>query len=148
MAIRRGFEEARWWSWLVGGALGLMLAVSAVGCGGPSEAAAESEAVSKKDKAAAGPGSVSVRNRTSGEVTQVAGKFGASMSFGSVDKGDEDTLSGRTIKFDKRVSIYWTDARGDRYDKSWDPGRELGKGFHGAVRVTLHDGGKATLSVE
>ncbi|MEM7683046.1 MAG: hypothetical protein AAF288_13920 [Planctomycetota bacterium] len=126
-------------------AIGALLLGSLAGCGGPSEAEADTKAQTT-EAPADGPLTLSVRNQTAGKIKNVGAKFGVSASFGDVARGATDTLKSKSIRAEGKVGVYWMDSRGESYGKEWKAERALGKDYRGSILITIRDHGEASIA--
>ena len=128
---------------LVVGIVLMVLWVSSVlllpGCGASEADAAEA--------AQPRPLSFTVVNNTGGELRSI-GISGANlpMSFSPIDTGQRSTISNKSLELPERLSLHWTDARGERREGSVRVWAELGASYSGPVTLTVTNRNQVVLS--
>ena len=111
------------------------------GCGGSEDdAAAEAEAAAKRKV------SFSVVNHTGADMREV-GITGTvkPMGFGTIDRGDTETLSHSEFTVPDKIMIGWTAPGGERIAKSVSLER-IGRDYRGDVRLTVVASGAVTAA--
>lgn len=110
------------------------------GCGGATEAEAAEAQVPREL-------SFVVINQSRGEVNSI-GLAGANMpmSYGSIDKGGRKSLKNKGLTLPEKLTLHWTDHRGDRHEGSARVWSELGASYSGPVTLTINHRNKVVLT--
>ncbi len=130
---------------LVIGSLLMVLWVASIlllpGCGGATEAQA-AEAVKPR------PLTITVVNRSGGEITQI-GISGANMPIACSDMADgasSTALKNKELKLPERLTLHWSDSRGDRKEGTVNVWGELSAAYSGPITLTITRRGKVKLT--
>ena len=109
------------------------------GCG-PSEADASEAAVPREL-------TFTVTNNSDGEINSV-GLSGANlpMAFRNLTKGESATLKSKKLELPEKLSLHWSNKRGDRKEGSANVWSELGASYSGPVNLTITQRGKVVLT--
>ena len=114
-------------------------------CGGPNEANASAPVKQATDPR---PISITIVNRSSTTATQI-GVSGAAMpiSCGDLPKGGSSiALKHKELTLPKRLTLHWSDSRGDRKEGTVRPQDTLGPTFSGPMTLTITSQGKVKLT--
>jgi|GEM_PF-2534388 len=119
----------------------VMILLLIPGCG-PSEASA-AEAAKPRDL------SFVVINH-SGGLMDMIGLEGANMpmSFRAIQDDASSELKSKKLTLPERMTLHWSDERGDRHEGSVRVWSELGASYSGQVRLTVDDRDKVVLTGE
>lgn len=109
------------------------------GCG-PSEADA-AEAQTPREL------SFVIVNNSGGDIKSI-GLAGANipMNFSDMDKGARSEIKNKKLKLPEKLSLHWSDHRGNRKEGSVSVWSELGASYAGPVTLTITQRGKVVLT--
>lgn len=116
------------------------MAVVLPGCGGASEADAAEAQVSREL-------SFVVVNHSRGDIRDI-GLAGANfpMAFSPMPQGERSSLKSKNLKLPEKLTLHWSDGRGDRHEASVRVWSELGSSYSGPVVLTINQRNQVTLS--
>ena len=107
---------------------------------GPSEADA-AEAAERR------PLSFVVVNNSSYKIDDI-GLEGANlpMNFSGIDKGGRGELKNKSLELPRKLTLHWSDSRGERHEGSVDVWGGLSPSYSGPVKLTITVRNKVVLS--
>lgn len=109
-------------------------------CGGASEAQAAEAQVPREL-------SFVVVNQSRSDIRSV-GLAGANrpMAFSPIAKGDTHSLKSKGLQLPEKLTLHWTDKRGDRHEDSVGVWSELSASYSGPVTLTITQRNKVVLT--
>lgn len=110
------------------------------GCGGGSEMKAEQAQVSRDL-------SFVVINNSRGEIREI-GLQGANIpiSYSTMQKGKRSEIKSKKLELPERLTLHWSDTRGDRHEGTVRVWGELGATYSGPITLTITAQNKVTLT--
>ncbi len=86
-----------------------------------------------------------VENRARLGLFNVVVDTGIPLSFGGLDAREDETLDVKLDELPSKIVVHWTEAREQRYAKTFHPQRSLGRHYRGPVTITIMSRGDATM---
>lgn len=107
---------------------------------GPTEADASQAAVPREL-------TFTVINQSGGKMTSIGMEgANAAIAYSTIDDNDSHTIKSKSLTLPEKLTLHWTDARGDRREGTVKVWNELGASYSGPVNLTVNKRGKVTLT--